>query len=102
MAEDNNIFIWNKPFMNYVTAVVLQFNSGAKEVFVKARGKWISRAVDVVEVVRKRFMKDIEVDDINISSEKFKRRKDGKTTQLPFWCEELSLGRRCLTESFLR
>jgi len=51
MAEDNSIFVGGKPFMNYVTGVVMQFTTkNAKEVTVKARGKFISRAVDVAEV----------------------------------------------------
>ncbi len=41
--------------MNYVLAVLTQFNSGATEVSIKARGRAISRAVDVAEIVRKRF-----------------------------------------------
>lgn len=69
MAE-NAVFIGNKPVMNYVLAVLTQFNSGAKEVAIKARGKAISRAVDVAEIVRKRFLPDIEVKKINISTEK--------------------------------
>jgi DNA-binding protein len=56
---DNSIFIGTKPFMNYVTGVVIQFTTkNAKEVFVKARGKFISRAVDVSEISVKRFLKD--------------------------------------------
>jgi len=39
MIEDNVVFIGNKPVMNYVLAVVTQFNNGAAEVTVKARGK---------------------------------------------------------------
>ncbi|KYK27131.1 DNA-binding protein [Euryarchaeota archaeon SM23-78] len=78
MAEDNSIFIGNKPFMNYVTSVVVQFTTkGAKEVIVKARGKFISRAVDVSEVAMKRFMKDqIELKGIAIDSEEFKNKED--------------------------
>jgi len=56
-GQDNSIFIGNKPFMNYVTGVVMQFTTkGAEEVIVKARGKFISRAVDVAEVAAKRFL----------------------------------------------
>ena len=74
MTEDNFIFIGNKPFMNYVTSVVVQFTTkGADEVLVKARGKFISRAVDVAEVACKRFLKDqIKVKQIDINSEEFK------------------------------
>lgn len=73
MGDDNFIFIGNKPFMNYVTSVVVQFTTkNASEVLVKARGKFISRAVDVVEVTTKRFLKDqIGVKEINIDSEEF-------------------------------
>ena len=82
MAEkdDNVIFIGSKPFMNYVTAVAMQFTTkGAKEVIVKARGKFISRAVDVAEVATKRFLKEygIVVKDIKINSEEFEN-KEGK------------------------
>ena len=69
MAE-NAVFVGNKPVMNYVLAVLTQFNSGVKEVSVKARGRAISRAVDVAEIVRKRFLPDVDVKDIKISTEK--------------------------------
>ncbi len=70
MSEDNSVFIGRKPAMNYVLAVVTQFNKGSNKVVVKARGKSISRAVDVVEIVRKRFINDLEIADINIGTEK--------------------------------
>jgi DNA-binding protein len=68
---DSIVFIGKKPFMNYVTGVVMQFNSGMKEVTIKARGQYISRAVDVAEVVRNRFVQDVKLKDIKISSEEF-------------------------------
>ena len=79
MAEDNSIFIGNKPFMNYVTAVVMQFTTkNADEVIVKARGKFISRAVDVSEVSSKRFLEgQVKIGDIKIDSEGFQN-KEGK------------------------
>jgi archaea-specific DNA-binding protein len=72
--DDNVIYVGTKPFMNYVTSVVIQFTSkNKKEVIIKARGKFISRAVDIVEVVRKRFMQEhgIKTRDIKIGSEEF-------------------------------
>ena len=78
--KDNTIFVGIKPFMNYVTGVVMQFkNKGQDEVIVSARGKFISKAVDVVEVARRTFLKDenIQVKDIKISSEAFEN-KEGK------------------------
>ncbi|UZE93602.1 MAG: DNA-binding protein Alba [Candidatus Pacearchaeota archaeon] len=79
-TEENIVFIGGKPFMNYVTGVVMQFTTkGAKEVTIKARGKFIARAVDVAEVATKRFLKEqgIEVKDIKINSEEFEN-KEGK------------------------
>lgn len=58
-SDDNVIFVGKKPTMSYVLAVMTQFD-GSKEVVVKARGKAISRAVDVVEAVRNKFIKDIK------------------------------------------
>jgi len=67
--EDNTVFIGKKGTMGYVLAVVTQFNNGANEVSVKARGKLISRAVDVAEIVRSRFMPDAKIKNIAISTE---------------------------------
>ena len=67
---ENAVYIGNKPVMNYVLAVLTQFNSGAKEVAIKARGKAISRAVDVAEIIRKRFLPDVDVKNISITTEK--------------------------------
>ncbi|MEK6922133.1 MAG: DNA-binding protein Alba [Nanoarchaeota archaeon] len=81
--RDNSIFIGNKPFMNYVTSIVMQFTTKeASEVIVKARGKFISRAVDVSEVATKRFLVDrIDVKGINIGSEGFEN-EDGKNIRV--------------------
>tara|TARA_Y100000034_G_C6822843_1_gene370756 strand:+ start:383 stop:769 length:387 start_codon:yes stop_codon:yes gene_type:complete len=79
-GKDNVIYIGIKPFMNYVTGVVMQFqNKGQSEVIVSARGKFISKAVDVVEVARRTFLKDedIKIDNIGINSEQFEN-KEGK------------------------
>lgn len=79
MTEDNSIFIGDKPFMNYVTGVIMQFTTkDADEVIVKARGKFISRAVDVSEVAAKRFLTgQIAVKDVKTDSEEFEN-KEGK------------------------
>ena len=79
--NDNSIFVGGKPFMNYVTGVVMQFTTkGNTEVIVKARGKFISRAVDVAEVTAKRFLKEhnIAVKDIKIDSEEFENKEGRK------------------------
>lgn len=69
--------------MNYVTSVVMQFTTkNAAEVIVKARGKFISRAVDVAEVAVKRFLKDqVKLRDIRIDSEEFQN-KEGRQVRV--------------------
>ena len=65
----NTIFIGKKPIMAYVTAVVMHF-SGSNEVSIKARGRAISAAVDVVEVCRRRFFEGkLHVKNITIGTE---------------------------------
>ncbi len=67
--ENNIIFVGSKPVMNYVLAVVTQFNEGSDTVILRARGKAISRAVDAAEIVRNRFVPGSVVSDIKISTE---------------------------------
>jgi len=83
MADENSILIGMKPFMNYVTGVVMQFTTkNASEVFVKARGKFISKAVDVAEVAAKRFLLgQVQVKSVSINSEEFKN-MEGKTVRV--------------------
>ena len=67
--ESNTIYVGSKPVMNYVLAVVTQFNEGSESVLLRARGKAISRAVDAAEIVRNRFVSEAKIQDINISTE---------------------------------
>jgi len=75
--EDNVIYIGSKPVMSYVLAVVTQFNNGFDDVVIKARGRAISRAVDTAEVVRNKFMPNVEVKDIKIATEMIEGREGG-------------------------
>ncbi|HTT16320.1 MAG TPA: DNA-binding protein Alba [Thermoplasmata archaeon] len=82
MPEDDSrgpvVFIGLKPTMTYVFQVVTQLNSGAGPVVVKARGNAIGKAVDVVEVVRRRFLEgQVEVGRIVIDTERLTNR-DGR------------------------
>ena len=76
MAE-NVILVGKKPVMNYVLATLTQLNEGAGEITVKARGKAISRAVDVVEIVRNRFVQGLKVKNIKIDTEELES-QDGR------------------------
>ncbi|MDI6820264.1 MAG: DNA-binding protein Alba [Candidatus Hodarchaeaceae archaeon] len=73
MAEEktaeNVVFVGVKPVMNYVLAVITQFNEGANEVTLKARGRAISRAVDAAEIIRNRFLQGVAVRNIKIGTE---------------------------------
>ncbi len=72
MTEDNIVFVGKKGTMAYVLAVVTQINQGAKTIQIKARGRAISRAVDVAEIVRNKFVAGSKIDNINISTEEIK------------------------------
>lgn len=75
MADDNVVYIGNKPLMNYVLAVVKEFSGGAQEVIIKARGRAISRAVDAAEVSRNRFVTEAKVKEIRIGTERIASEK---------------------------
>jgi len=68
--EENTVFIGKKETMVYVTACIMQLGKN-KTVTIKARGRAISRAVDVVEIVRRRFIQDATVKEIKIGTEEF-------------------------------
>jgi DNA-binding protein len=72
-TSDNAVLIGRKPVMNYVVACMTFFNSGAKKVVVKARGRAISRAVDTVELLRRAFVKDLKLHNIALGTEEVTR-----------------------------
>lgn len=73
--ESNEIFIGNKPFMKYVIATIMQLKDEKNNsAIIKARGKFISRAVDVAEVVKKNIKEKDNLlinNEIKISTEEF-------------------------------
>ena len=64
MPESNSVLVGTKPVMDYTLACITLSHGGAKEVNVKARGRSISRAIDVEEVVRRRFLPEMKVKSI--------------------------------------
>ena len=68
-SDENIIYVGNKPIMSYVLAIITQFQSKTEEVQVKARGRVISKAVDVVEFVKNKFIKDLKIKNISIGTE---------------------------------
>ncbi|MCW4026203.1 MAG: DNA-binding protein Alba [Candidatus Bathyarchaeota archaeon] len=77
MSENNSVLVGRKPVMNYVLACITLFHGGAKEVNVKARGRAISRAVDIVEIARRRFLPDVKVGNITIGTEQLQVGEEG-------------------------
>ncbi|MGD0494689.1 MAG: DNA-binding protein Alba [Candidatus Bathyarchaeia archaeon] len=77
MSEKSAIvFIGSKPPMDYVLAVMTRLSAGdAKEVVLKARGQAITTAVDVAEITRNRFLKDLKVSKIAIGTEEMPARE---------------------------
>jgi len=79
---DNVVLIGKKPVMNYVTACITFFNSGEKQVIVKARGRAICRAVDTIELLRRAFVKDLEIKRIAINTEELVRTEGGQKSNV--------------------
>jgi DNA-binding protein len=75
--NENIVYIGNKSLMSYVLACVTLFNTDPPEITIKARGRAISRAVDVAEVLRNKFIQDAGVDKIGIGTEAVKT-QEGK------------------------
>ena len=58
MAEDETsvISVGQKPSMAYVLETLNMFGAGRTQVRITAKGKAVSRAVDVAEAVRRKFV----------------------------------------------
>jgi DNA-binding protein len=84
MATDSKtIFIGNKPAMSYVLAVITSLSANnAKEATLKARGRAITTAVDVAEITRRRFLKDLKVSKISIGTEEMPPREGENTAHM--------------------
>ena len=81
-ADDDTIFVGQKPPMSYVLAVITQFNgNGSNGVILKARGRAISTAVDTAEIVRNRFITNAKVKDIIIGTESVTN-EEGRNTNV--------------------
>lgn len=76
--SDNTVYIGSKTAMSYVHAVVTQFSEGQDTVNIKARGKAISRAVDVSEFITNRFVEEVQVENIEIGTDKIETDDGGK------------------------
>ncbi|MCX6651355.1 MAG: DNA-binding protein Alba [Methanomassiliicoccales archaeon] len=69
MSEGQLIYIGQKPTMNYVLVTVSKLNGGEVPIIIKARGKNISKAVDVALIVKDRYVKNAKLERIEINTE---------------------------------
>jgi DNA-binding protein len=67
--ESNTVFVGRKPTMAYVLACLTLIQNGSEGVTIKARGKAISRAVDVAQILTTRFATDIKIQSVSIDTE---------------------------------
>src|SRR2546427_6042941 len=76
--EPNMVRIGKKPIMNYVVACMTLLNTGVADVMVRGRGQPITKAVEVVAMLDRAFMKNIPIYSVYIGTEGGKR-EDGST-----------------------
>lgn len=68
----NVVLIGKKPALVYAVAALMQLTTEQSEVTLKARGRAISKAVDVVEILKRRFLgNQTDVKRIQIGTETF-------------------------------
>lgn len=68
-SEVGEILVGKKPVANYIQAILTAAARGVSEVVLKARGRNISRAVDVSQLALRLVLRDFEVSDVKIGSE---------------------------------
>ena len=78
--DDSKVFIGKKKSMNYVLAAMVCLGDG-KPCKLLARGKSISRAVDVAEILINNFAKGSKYGKIDISTEELTN-KDGSKSNV--------------------
>jgi DNA-binding protein len=77
------VVVGRKPVMRYALAVLTSFNRGSTEVVVRGRGRAVAKCVDVVNVLRRSFYRDLKVEDVKLGT------------------DQLQLGHRTVNVSFI-
>jgi DNA-binding protein len=75
-ANEKVVYVGQKPVKNYVVACLASFSTGSNRIVLKARGRAICKAVDTIELLRRRFMKDAVLQGISICTEHVTREGD--------------------------
>jgi DNA-binding protein len=78
--SDNSVFIGKRPTMNYVMASMMILNAG-QNCTIKARGRSISHAVDVAEILKNKFVPLAKYHEIRLSTEQLTN-SDGKVSNV--------------------
>ncbi|MGA9387545.1 MAG: DNA-binding protein Alba [Candidatus Bathyarchaeia archaeon] len=78
-VSEKVVYVGQKPVKNYVIACLTSFSTGSNKIVLKARGRAICKAVDTVELLRRTFMKDAQLQGISICTEQVAREGDRKT-----------------------
>jgi DNA-binding protein Alba len=73
------VLVDRRPAINYVLAVLTEFQNGAKEVVIKAWGRGVSRVLDVVQITKNRFLPNLQVKDIRLGIERIKDGQNNRT-----------------------
>ena len=74
----STVYIGKKEMLYYVLATVMNLNSDLAEAIIKARGNSIGLAVDVAEVVRRKYVRNATINDVKIGTELLDSHRGGK------------------------
>jgi DNA-binding protein len=78
----NTIFVGKKPVMSYVLACLTLFQNGTMDITLKARGRAISKAVDAAQILTKKFVPEVTVKSIELSTELVRSIDSGATSDV--------------------
>jgi DNA-binding protein Alba len=76
------VLVGRRPAINYVLAVLTEFQNGAREVIIKAWGKGVNRALDVVQITKNRFLPNLQVKDIKLGIKQIKDGQNNRTSNV--------------------
>lgn len=85
-VDEPTVYVGDKKISAYILAGSIQLNNN-QEILIKARGKNISRAVDVGELLKKNFSPNLEIVSINSGTETFEI--EGRTKGVSSICVRL-------------
>ena len=80
--DPNTIYVGKKRVMNYVLACMTILQSGSDTVTIKARGRSISAAVDVAQILTRRFTQGVNVKSISIATEQVPNRETNELSNV--------------------